>query len=127
MLPLRFPWVWWLLGWSLVGGVIVFSLIPGNLVPGLWLRDKALHALTYFLLMVWFSGLYRRQRHWLIALFVFLLGFALDLAQGLTRSRFFDLDDVAANAGGILVGLVLARYVFEAWCWRVEQILLRRS
>lgn len=125
MLPLRFPWVWWSLGWLLVAGVIVFSLLPGSAVPSFWLRDKALHALAYFLLMIWFSGIYRRERHWLIAIALFVLGFALDVAQRATATRVFDLKDVAANTGGILVGLLLARYVFEGWCRHVERIVFR--
>ena len=50
----------------------------------------------------------------------------LDLAQGATPSRVFDLRDVAANAGGILVGLLLSRFVFVGWCQRVEQLFISR-
>jgi VanZ family protein len=122
MLPLRFPWVWWGLGWLLVAGVTAASLLPGHWVATLALRDKALHAGSYFLLMIWFAGLYRRERHLWIALLLLGLGFALDLAQGASRTRSFELADVAANAGGILVGLVLARFVFEGWCRRIERL-----
>ena len=126
MQPLRFPWVWWALGWLLIATVIVGSLLPGNLAPHFPVRDKVVHAATYLVLMIWFSGLYRRDRHWLIALSLLLLGFALDVAQGASPGRFFDLKDVAANAGGILLGLLLARYVFEGWCRRIEQLLFTR-
>lgn len=123
MLPLRHPWIWWTLGWLLVAGVSVGSLLPGPWVPNFSLRDKFLHAATYCLLMIWFSGLYPRNRHWLIGLLLLVLGFGLDLAQSLSSTRSFDLKDVAANAGGILVGLVLARFIFEGWCRRVEQLI----
>ncbi len=120
MLPLRFPWVWWSLGWLLVAGVVVASLLPGPWVPSFSLRDKFLHAATYCLLMIWFSGLYRRGRHVVVALLLLALGFALDAAQSFLSTRSFEMADVAANAGGILIGLVLARFVFEGWCRRVE-------
>lgn len=128
MLPLRYPWVWWVLGWLLVASVAVGSLIPGSWVPvpGFSPRDKLLHAGSYLILMVWFSGLYRRERHIIIALLLLVLGFALDVAQSATPTRVFDLHDVAANAGGILVGLLLARFVFVRWCQRVEQLFLTR-
>jgi glycopeptide antibiotics resistance protein len=71
--------------------------------------------------MLWFSGLYGRHRHWLIGLALFVLGLGLDIAQAATTTRTFDLRDVAANASGILLALVLARFVFEGWCRRVEQ------
>lgn len=123
MLPLRFPWIWWTLGWLLVIGVSISSLLPSDLLPDISTRDKLVHASVYCLLMLWFSGLYRRQRHWIIALLLFGLGFALDAAQQASPSRQFDLADVAANAGGIILGLLLARFVFEGWCRRVEQLL----
>lgn len=123
MLPLRFPWVWWTCGWLLVAGVSVGSLMPGSAAPTLPLGDKVLHAGAYCLLMLWFSGLYRRGRHWLIALLLFALGFMLDAAQAGTPTRSFELGDVAANASGILVGLALAWFVFEGWCRRVERLL----
>ena len=70
--------------------------------------------------MIWFSGLYRRERHWIVALLLLALGFGLDMAQSMSSTRSFEMADVAANAGGILLGLVLARFVFEGWCRRVE-------
>jgi len=126
MLPLRYPWVWWTLGWLLVAGVAVGSLMPGSWVPGFSPRDKLLHAGSYLILMIWFSGLYRRERHLVIALLLLALGFALDVAQEATPSRVFDLRDVAANAGGILIGLLLSRFVFVGWCQRVEQLISSR-
>jgi VanZ family protein len=124
MPPLRYPWVWWTLGWLLVAGVTVGSLVPGSLVSGFSPSDKLLHAGSYLILMVWFSGLYRRERHIVIALLLLVFGFLLDLAQGASSSRVFDMRDVAANAGGILFGLLLARFVFAGWCQRVEQLFL---
>ena len=64
------------------------------------------------------------ERHWIVAALIFALGFAIDLAQGATPTRTFDLTDVAANAGGILIGLVLAWFLLAGWCRRVEQLLV---
>lgn len=126
MLKLRFPWVWWSLGWLLVVGVVFGSLLPGHLVANVSPGDKLLHAGSYFVLMLWFSGLYSRRRYVVVALLLLVLGLVLDLAQNFSASRTFDLRDVAANAGGILVGLLLARFVSGGWCQRVEQFFISR-
>jgi VanZ family protein len=126
MLNLRFPWLWWSLGWVLVAGVIFGSLLPARMLESIPAPDKLQHAGSYFILMLWFAGLYPRERYALIALLLLVLGLALDLAQGFSTTRTFDMRDVAANAGGILVGLLLARLFFGRWCQRVEQLFLSR-
>lgn len=123
MLPLRFPWLWMALGWLLVAGVCVGSLLPGASMPYIHVEDKLLHAGSYFLLMVWFAGLYEKKRHVFIALVLILLGFALDVLQGSVTRRSFDMLDVAANAAGIVAGLVLSVSLLEGWCQRIERHL----
>ena len=124
MLPLRYPLLWLALGWLLVIGVCVGSLIPGDMLPTISIRDKLLHAGSYFLLMTWFAGLYRRRHHAVIAAVLLGLGIALDLIQGGTATRTFDLRDILANALGILLGLVLALWFLEGWCQRLERRLM---
>jgi len=126
MLPLRYPWVWWALGLLLVGGVVFGSLSQGLSRPPFGMDDKLLHAFSYFVLMLWYSGLYRRTRHLPVAMALFVLGLTLDYAQGFLPRRVFDLNDVAANAGGILAGLILSRFALEGWCQRAERFILSR-
>jgi VanZ family protein len=121
VLSLRHPWVWAGLGWALVIGVVVGSLLPGRMMPTMSLSDKVQHAGAYFLLMIWFAGLYRRSVHPIIALVLLLLGTALDVLQGTTRTRSFDLYDIAADAVGIVAGLVLSFWLLEGWCQRLER------
>jgi VanZ family protein len=123
VLPLRYPWVWWSVGCLLAAGVTVGSLMPSSYIGNVAIRDKPLHLMTYLLLMLWFAGIYRRERHWILAIVIFAFGFVLDAAQSWTATRSFDLADVSANAGGILVGLVLAWFLFAGWCRRVEQFV----
>lgn len=124
MLPLRFSKLWSALGWLLVVGVAVGSLVPGQTIRAVTVDDALLHAGAYGLLMVWFSGLYRRGLYVVIAATLFALGIALDLLQGLTRTRSFDWYDVAADLVGILVGCALAFALVGGWCQRVERRLL---
>lgn len=123
MLPLRYPWLWLTFGWLLVAGVCVGSLVPGTTAPSFLLPDKLVHAGSYFLLMTWFSGVYERKRHVLLALILVALGFALDLLQNNVSTRSFSMADVLANGAGILVGFVLARFALAGWCQRLERLL----
>jgi len=123
VLPLRYPWLWLTFGWLLVAGVCVGSLVPGTELPRFLLPDKLVHAGSYFLLMIWFSGLYQRKRHLAIAVALVALGLGLDLLQYLVATRNFDMFDVLANGAGVLTGLVLAWLALAGWCQRVERLL----
>ena len=124
MLPLRFPKFWSVLGWLLVAGVVVGSLIPGPAVPSLGLSDKLMHAGAYFMLMVWFAGFYRRGLYPTIALVLLAFGIALDALQLLTETRSFDWYDVAMNSAGVGAGFALSLLLLGGWCQRVEERLL---
>ena len=122
MLPLRYPWLWLAIGWLLVLGVIVGSLVPGQDLHALErVNDKFMHAGSYFLLMLWFAGVYTRTRHVLLAILLFALGAGLDIAQLGTATRTFDLRDIAADGVGILIAFVLSRLLLEGWCQKVER------
>ncbi len=124
MLPLRFPWLWSALGWLLVAGVIVGSLIPGQAVASVAISDKVMHAASYFVLMVWFAGLCRRGLYPTIAVLLLALGIGLDALQLLTETRSFDWYDVAMNSVGVAAGLALSLLLLGGWCQRVEKRLL---
>lgn len=124
MLPLRFPKVWSGLGWLLVLGVIVGSLLPGSALPEVSVNDKIEHAGAYCLLMVWFAGLYPRRLYPLIAAVLLALGIGLDLLQGLTRTRSLELYDIVADLVGIVIGSGLSLWLLGGWCQRLEQRLL---
>ena len=130
MLPLRYPQIWLSLGWLLVLGVIVGSLLPApimrEIVPAI--SDKLMHFGAYFALMAWFAGLYPRGKHLRIAVALVALGTALDVLQGtMTRTRSFELLDIAADAVGIVVALLLSISLLEGWCLRVERLAARSA
>ena len=97
--------IWHVLGWSLVLAVSTGSLVPGTVVTGAPFSDKIVHAFSYFVLMVWFAGLYTKQKHLLIALTLLVLGVVLEFVQARLPYRFFDPLDLLANFAGILAGL----------------------
>jgi VanZ family protein len=124
VLPLRFPKVWTAVAWLLTTAVIVGSLVPGPVVAAIPIRDKVLHAASYFVLMVCFAGFYRRGLYPVVAAVLVALGFSLDGLQTLTETRSFDWDDIGMNSAGVVVGLVLSWWLVGGWCLRVEQRLL---
>jgi len=109
-------------GWVLVLAVATGTLVPGPMIRAVAFNDKLEHAGAYFVLMIWFAGLYSRKRLPLVALGLFVLGFALDALQLTTKTRTFDLHDVLANGCGILAGLVLAVVLIGGWCQSVERL-----
>ncbi len=124
-MPLRYPTAWALLGWLLIAGVATGSLLPGPIVAEvLNYNDKVMHASSYFVLMVWFGGLYPRSKHLRIAVALLGLGVALDLLKGLTATRSLDIFDIAANTFGLLLGLALSTSLLQGWCQRLERRLL---
>ncbi|MGD2167546.1 MAG: VanZ family protein [Gammaproteobacteria bacterium] len=121
MLDLRFPWLWMGFGWLLVAGVCFGSLLPAQSVE-FALDDKLVHFASYFLLTVWFSGLYSRVGHYgLIALIVIALGAVLDVMQNATATRQFEIFDIFANAAGALIGFIASMLVLGGWCGRIER------
>ncbi len=127
MLSLPHARVWLILGWVLIVTIVVGSLIPSVPTFGLGISDKVEHFTSYFVLMLWFSGLYERRQHWLLALAFFLMGVALELLQGaLTMTREMDIDDALTNGAGVAAAFLLARFGLGAWARRVEDLWTRR-
>ena len=108
MLPMRYPWLWMMLGWLLVGGVVYGSVAPGEVIGRLPFDDEVMHAASYGLLTIWFAGLYTRSRHGWVAAFAFLLGVVMEFVQSELSYRQFDPQDMVANAVGIGFGLFVS-------------------
>ena len=126
--------LWAALGWALVGAAVWLSLGPTSAVESAWVlvpfpyHDKFGHFIAYTAMMLWFSGLFRRDLHLLVAQYLFLLGLLLELTQGALGHRQADFGDLVANTAGIATGLLLARAGLEHWCLWVERALgMRRG
>jgi len=106
---LRAAWV------PLVAFVAACSLVPADSAAKRMmdstLNDKLGHAAAYFSLAL-LPALHESRRVWAAqAAAAFAIGLVLELVQSLFTSRAFDPSDVAANAAGVLVALVAARYL----------------
>ncbi|MCH6573521.1 MAG: VanZ family protein [Proteobacteria bacterium] len=106
-------------GWLLVLVAMVMSVLPGLPTFTVLYSDKIFHAITYFVLMIWFSGIYLPSRYWSIALA--LLGVALEFFQTLFPDRFFDSWDIAANVTGVAIAWLVAVKGMGNWCQLIER------
>lgn len=99
------------------------SLLPAQTLPAVGVSDKVEHALVYAFLTVWFRGAYPDRSGVLVGVGLFFLGAAMECLQGFAPTRSMDVADLAANVGGILVGLALAKAGLDRWCAMVESWL----
>ncbi|MCD6040897.1 MAG: hypothetical protein K0R40_500 [Burkholderiales bacterium] len=90
------------LGWTWAAAIAWLSLAPSLPSVEVAYGDKLGHLAAYGVLMFWFSQLYA-VRVFYAAGFV-AMGIALELLQGQTGYRTFDVLDMAANALGVLLG-----------------------
>lgn len=126
LLPLRYPRAWLALGWALILGAVIVSLVPGGSLPTTGAGDKIEHAAAYAAMTLWFAGIYPRSRYLMIGILLCSLGIALEWAQGAMHvGRQRELNDVVANTSGIVVGLIAARLGLGGWAQRVESWVLR--
>lgn len=110
------------IGWVLIVLTVVGSLAPAGPALELSISDKVRHFAGYFVLMLYFAGLYPRERHGLLAVAFFLMGAALELLQGaLTVARHMDVRDIAMNTGGIAAAFLLARLGLGDWARRLDR------
>ncbi len=121
MLPLRFGPAWLAVGWLGVAAAIVASLWPGGVPLPFSVWDKIQHGSGYFVLTLWFTGLYPREKYPRIGAACFLLGVLIELLQGLTPTRSMEFADVVANAAGVAIALAASYAALGGWAARVER------
>jgi VanZ family protein len=134
MLPLRHA-----NRWQVASLFILFVVLAAALMPAfwfwddkskalLWFRniDKVLHVATFLIQAVWFSGLYRKNSYWKIAVGLLTFGLMIEVCQRAVGYRSAEWTDVFADATGIVLGLMIALAGIGGWCLRAEEIFSKR-
>ena len=134
MLPLRH-----LRGWQIASLLLLLIVLAAALMPAVWfwddrvkalsmprMVDKWVHGVTFLALSVWFTGLYRRSAYWRIGIGLLLFGIFIEVCQRLVGYRTAEWWDVAADAGGIIAGLIIGAMGLGGWCLRIEARLAER-
>ena len=116
--------LWFTLGYVLLAVVAYLSLAPITTdVPA---SDKTLHFVTYCALSAFFTSLVQLPRSlWLVAAGLVSFGVLMEILQGLTGYRLFELMDMLANSLGVLAGLLTRLTPMPIWLRRIEARLLQ--
>lgn len=121
---LRFIRFWFVLGWVFVIAAMVLSLMPLQQITMPSWNDKFEHAMGYLLLTLWFCGLYRRQRYWVVALWMFAMGILVEILQGMMHlGRQADIRDIYADIIGIGGAVFLAITPLGRWPYWFEKLV----
>jgi VanZ family protein len=89
-------------GWAMVAAIVWLSLTPAPLRVDIESSDKLGHLAAYGVLMFWFAQLYARRMPWAAAFVA--MGVVLEFLQGWLGYRSFEVLDMLANSGGVLLG-----------------------
>ena len=89
--------------------------------------DKWLHGIAFVVLAVWFAGQYQPRSYWRIAVGLLAFGVLIEACQRMVTYRSADWLDIAADAAGIAVGLVIALAGLGGWSLWIEQRLERSA
>lgn len=135
MLPLRHAG-----RWRIAGLTLLLLVLAATLMPAIWFwpqraqlaawfvnADKWLHAITFAVLAIWFSGQYRPRSYWRIALGLLAFGALIEAVQRPIAYRSAEGLDIVADGVGILVGLLIAAAGVGGWSMRVENWLVARN
>jgi VanZ family protein len=127
MLPLRYGhYLLWAGLLALAAGLGVALQRQSDLLPLFVLSDKLYHAVAFALFAIWFGGLVQLRRLWVVAAGLLAYGALVEVAQSFTSYRRADGFDLAADALGILVGLLLSAAGLRHWGRLVESWLVDR-
>ena len=126
MAPLKLRRVWTIIGYGLVGLVVVLSLspVPTPPVHFPWM-DKLLHVLIYATLMLWFAQLHPKSRYHWLALGFIALGILLEVLQSLSGYRTGEIGDAIANSLGAVLSWGLAAGGMNTLLYQFENRYLK--
>ena len=135
MLPLQY-----VRRWQAAGLMLLLVVLAATLMPAVWFFsdrqsfitwfvhvDKWLHAVTFVVLAIWFSGQYRPGAYWRIGIGLILFGVLIEFCQRLVTYRSAELFDLVADAAGIAVGLIIAAAGIGGWSLRIEEWFAQRN
>jgi VanZ family protein len=126
--------------WQVASLTLLLLVLAATLMPAVWFWDdrfkamswfdgvdKWFHGVTFLVLSVWFTGLYRKRSYWKIGIGLLLFGLIIEACQRMVSYRTAEWLDVGADAVGIILGLVIGAVGIGGWCLRVEERLAKRQ
>jgi VanZ family protein len=125
--PLRYFSLWLTIAWLLVAVVLYSSLTSSPIqTPNIEYGDKIGHFFAYFTLVFWFCQLYKNRSHILLFVLFVTMGVVIELIQGQTSYRTFEVADMLANSLGAVMGWLLVRFYVAEMLLTIEMWLLQK-
>lgn len=130
MLPLSYPDRWRLASIFLLSAVLVLTMAPATWFsalepPGEWsVSDKWMHAATFALLALWYSGQYSRSSYLKLAVGLLVFGAVIEVCQYFIPYRSAESLDMLADAVGIVCGFLIALLGAGGWSLAAEKRLI---
>ncbi len=95
-----------MIGWLMVVTVWLLSLMPLSVpMDSVQGGDKLGHLLAYFGMSYWF--LHLAYNRWLVVCLFIMMGFCIEVLQGMSGYRFFEWADLLANTVGVLIACAI--------------------
>jgi VanZ family protein len=117
--------------WLFTGGALVLTVVAASLAPlpatPVMESDKLLHIAAYAGLGAWFGAIYLRRWHAVVIGALVALGIGVEFAQTLTGYRSFEMLDIAADATGAVLGILLATTPVGGSLGWIERRLLKAA
>ena len=112
-------------------------VLAGALLPADWfwpkgsdspffISDKWVHAVTFAVLALWFSGQYARRSYWRLIMGLVAFGVLIEMTQRMVSYRSAEWTDLLADLLGLAVGMAVALAGAGGWCLRFEEWLQNR-
>jgi VanZ family protein len=120
--PLRWGNLWLAAGIAatLLGAYLALRP-PVQLLPASF-GDKLQHALSYVAMGLWFGALFHRRHLARVALALFAFGLLIEVLQAVMPfGRAAEWRDVVANTSGIVIAMLLTRFIEPSWMQRLER------
>lgn len=112
---------------ALTAIIVLASVFPFQVPGAAFSGDKYGHFFAYLALALAGAGIVPADRVWIVMLRCLLLGFALEIVQGLwLEARQADWRDLLANAAGVACAWLIVRGGRSSWSRHVEDWLRRR-
>ncbi len=125
---LHYKMLWLLIGYAMIAFVVMQSLTSSPVSVGFELSDKLYHVVGYFGLMGWFVQIYHSKFGRLVwGVFFIAMGISLEFLQGMGGVRHFEVNDMIANATGVIIAWVLSGTVFSSCLLLIEKTVLKKT
>ena len=125
---LHYKGFWVVIGLLMIAFVVVETLTPSPIGMDMGISDKVYHLLGYFGMMGWFVQIVRSRNQRLLLGAGFIgMGIALEYLQGWGGIRHYEMQDMFANASGVVLAWLLSFSRFANVLIKIESVFTKQD